>query len=154
VRGAAAKFSEPGRLSAPPPIYLGERSRRGKVIMRRWTILLVVLAIAGFAASASAQGKIRLAQTSVTTTCMMTCNSQYANCQSSCLATGTQAQSTAPGTIFGAQCESIMPLELHKHTATVSDNLRTLVAVAVSAQPSYCGRCSMPATFRRTRRDE
>lgn len=70
--------------------------------MRGWTILLAVLAIAGFAVSASAQGKIRLAQTSVTTTCMMTCNSQYAFCQSSCLASGTQAQSTAPGTITGA----------------------------------------------------
>jgi len=55
--------------------------------MRRWTILLAVLAIVGFAAAASAQGKIRLAQSSVTTTCMMTCNSQYANCQSSCVAT-------------------------------------------------------------------
>ena len=44
--------------------------------MRGWTTLLAVLAIAGFAASASAQGKIRLAQSSVTTTCMMTCNSQ------------------------------------------------------------------------------
>ena len=65
--------------------------------MRGWTTLLAVLAIAGFAASASAQGKIRLAQTSVTTTCMMTCNSQYANCQSSCLATGTQTQSTILG---------------------------------------------------------
>jgi hypothetical protein len=70
--------------------------------MRGWTILLAVLAIAGFAASASARGKIRLAQTSVTTTCMMTCNSQYANCQSSCLATGTQAQSSPSGTIAGA----------------------------------------------------
>jgi hypothetical protein len=58
--------------------------------MRSWTTnLLAVLAIAGFTASASAQGKVRLAQTSVTTTCMMICNSQYANCQSSCVAVGT-----------------------------------------------------------------
>ena len=58
--------------------------------VRGWTSLLAVLAIAGFAATgASAQEKIRLAQSSVTTTCMMTCNAQYANCQSSCLATGT-----------------------------------------------------------------
>jgi hypothetical protein len=78
-------------------VYLGERSRHREEIMRGWTILLAILAIAGLAASASAQGKIRLAQNSVTTTCMMTCNSQYANCQSSCLATGTQAQSSVPG---------------------------------------------------------
>jgi hypothetical protein len=83
-------------------IYLGKRSRHRETIMRGWTTPLAVLAIAGFAASASAQGKIRLAQTSVTTTCMMTCNSQYALCQSSCLASGTQTQSTAPGTIVGA----------------------------------------------------
>ena len=70
--------------------------------MRGWTTLLAVLAIAGFAASASAQGKIKLAQSSVTTTCMMTCNSQYALCQSSCLASATQTQSSAPGTIVGA----------------------------------------------------
>jgi hypothetical protein len=65
--------------------------------MRGWTILLAALAITEFAASSSAQGKIRLAQTSVTTTCMMTCNSQYANCQSSCLATGSQQQSNPSG---------------------------------------------------------
>ena len=70
--------------------------------MRGWTTPLAVLAIAGFAATAFAQGKIRLAQTSVTTTCMMTCNSQYALCQSSCLASGTQTQSTSPGTFVGA----------------------------------------------------
>jgi hypothetical protein len=70
--------------------------------MRGWTTLLAALAIAGFAASAAAQEKIRLAQSSVTTTCMMTCNSQYANCQSSCLATGTQAQSSPSGGILGA----------------------------------------------------
>jgi hypothetical protein len=71
--------------------------------MRGWTTtLLVVLAIAGFAVGASAQGKVKLAQTSVTTTCMMTCNGQYANCQSSCLATGTQSQSSASGAIVGA----------------------------------------------------
>jgi hypothetical protein len=57
--------------------------------MRGWTFILAVLAIAGLAASASAKGRIRLAQTSVTTTCMMTCTSQWANCQSSCLAVGT-----------------------------------------------------------------
>jgi hypothetical protein len=57
--------------------------------VRGWTTLLAALAIIGFAVSASAQGKIKVAQSSVTTTCMMTCNAQYANCQSSCLATGT-----------------------------------------------------------------
>jgi hypothetical protein len=58
--------------------------------MRKRSLLLVgtAIAFAGVATAAFAAGKIRLAQSSVTTTCMMTCNSQYANCQSSCLATG------------------------------------------------------------------
>jgi hypothetical protein len=102
--------------------------------MRGWTILLAVLAMAGIAASASAQGKIRLAQTSVTTTCMMTGNGQYTNCQSSCLATGTQAQSTAPGTIAGANVNANQSClaSCTKHTATVADHLRTVVAVAAT----------------------
>ena len=66
--------------------------------MRGLTILFfAALSIIGFAASASAHGRIRLAQNSATTTCMMTCNSQYANCQSSCLATGSQQQSSPSG---------------------------------------------------------
>ena len=97
---ATAKFGQPRRLSSPSPfVYHGEHTPTGKPIMRG-TILLVVLVIAP--AGASAQGKIRLAQTSVTTTCMMTCNSQYALCQSSCLASGTQAQSSPSGGIAGA----------------------------------------------------
>ena len=76
--------------------------------MRGLTILLALWAIGGFAANAFAEGKIRLAQvgqtpitpqtstvTSAVTTCMMTCNSTYANCQSSCIATGTQARTAA-----------------------------------------------------------
>ena len=65
--------------------------------MRGLTVLLALLAIDVFAVDAFAKGKIRLAQTSVTTTCMMTCNATYANCQSSCLATGTQLQSSPLG---------------------------------------------------------
>jgi hypothetical protein len=37
------------------------------------------------ATSAWATGKIRLAQTSVATNCMMTCNAQAATCQTTCL---------------------------------------------------------------------
>jgi hypothetical protein len=59
--------------------------------------VLLAAIVVGLGGSASAAGKIRLAQSSVTTTCMMTCNGQYANCQSSCLATGAQQQSTIAG---------------------------------------------------------
>ena len=65
-------------------------------------IRLAVVAIVVCATSASAQGKIRLAQSSVTTTCMMTCNSQYANCQSSCLSSGTTQQSNPGGANLNA----------------------------------------------------
>ena len=70
-----------------------------EAVMRGMALLLLAAATIGFADGASADGKIRLAQSSVTTTCMMTCNSQYANCQSSCLATGTQFT-------FGSQQQS------------------------------------------------
>jgi hypothetical protein len=63
--------------------------------MRGLTVLLALLAIDVFAGDAFAKGKIWLAQTFVTTTCMMTCNSTYANCQASCLSTGTQPNGTA-----------------------------------------------------------
>jgi hypothetical protein len=66
--------------------------------MRGLTVLFfAALLIVGFSADASAHEKVRLAQNSPTITCMMTCNSQYAMCQSSCLATGSQQQSTPSG---------------------------------------------------------
>ncbi len=51
------------------------------------------------AALARDHGRIRLAQSSVTTTCMMTCNSQAANCQTTCVlpstATGAAGTTTS-----------------------------------------------------------
>jgi hypothetical protein len=52
--------------------------------MRCCAVLLVVVAVAGFASAASADEKIRLAQSSTTTNCMMTCNAQAATCQAAC----------------------------------------------------------------------
>ncbi len=66
--------------------------------MRGLTLVLAVSGLIGFAASLSAHEKIRTAQTSATTTCMMGCNSQYANCQSSCFATGAVPNTPAVGT--------------------------------------------------------
>jgi hypothetical protein len=80
------------------PILRVNENSSGAVFMRGLTILFfAALSIVGFAASSSAHEKIRLAQNSAATTCMMTCNSQYANCQSSCLATGSQQQSSPSG---------------------------------------------------------
>ena len=46
--------------------------------------VLLATGIVGLAGGALAAGKIRLAQTSTVTTCMMNCNSRYALCQSTC----------------------------------------------------------------------
>ncbi len=65
--------------------------------MRGLILVLLALAFIGIAAGVSARENIRTAQTSGTTTCMMGCNSQYANCQSSCFATGGLPSSPAVG---------------------------------------------------------
>jgi hypothetical protein len=58
-------------------------------MMRSVTVLLAALALAGAATGAMAAKKMRLAQTSAVTSCMMSCNSQAAACQSTCLVPGT-----------------------------------------------------------------
>jgi hypothetical protein len=52
-------------------------------------ILWVGAALQGMVADANAAGKIRLAQTSTVTNCMMACNAQAASCQTTCLVPGT-----------------------------------------------------------------
>ncbi len=64
--------------------------------MRSLAIVVVVaLAMAGFVPATFAAGKIRLAQSSTVTTCMMGCNAQAANCQTSCLIPGAPSASPA-----------------------------------------------------------
>ncbi len=54
--------------------------------MRGIAFLLAAAAInAALAQSAGAEERIRLAQTSTVTNCMMSCNAQSANCQTTCL---------------------------------------------------------------------
>lgn len=72
--------------------------------MRCLAVLFAVVAVAGFAGEASAGDKIRLAQSSTTTNCMMTCNAQAATCQTTCFlppapsaGSTTIAQSQTPG---------------------------------------------------------
>jgi hypothetical protein len=48
-------------------------------------VLLATSIVVGLAGGALAAGKIRLAQTSTVTNCMMNCNSAYAFCQSNCV---------------------------------------------------------------------
>ena len=60
---------------------------------RAFMCVLLATGIVGLAGGALAAGKIRLAQTSTVTNCMMNCNSQKALCQSTCL-TSPQAALT------------------------------------------------------------
>jgi hypothetical protein len=61
-----------------------------EAVMRRLTIVCAILLIGGSAIAAAADsGRIRLAQTSTVTNCMMTCNSQAATCQTACILPGT-----------------------------------------------------------------
>lgn len=103
--------------------------------------MCVVLAaiIVGLGGGASAAEKIRLAQTSVTTTCMMTCNAQYANCQSSCLATGTQYN-------FGTQQES-NPTNTTTSGATVNAN-QTCISSCTNQQLSCQLVCAQSSPSR------
>jgi hypothetical protein len=61
-------------------------------------VLLAVLAIGASANTAFARAKLRFAQTSTTTICMMTCNSAAASCQSTCLVPGTAPTGAATAT--------------------------------------------------------
>jgi hypothetical protein len=69
--------------------------------MHRLAILLAVLSVSsaseGLVSAASAT-RIRLAQTSTVTNCMMLCNSQAATCQTTCLVPGTAPTGAATAT--------------------------------------------------------
>jgi hypothetical protein len=67
--------------------------------MRSFAILLAAVAINAVSVyGASAEGRIRLAQSSAVTNCMMTCNAQSANCQTACLVPGTPPTASATTT--------------------------------------------------------
>jgi hypothetical protein len=74
----------------------------GEAIICRLVTLLRVLALGaatvGTMGVANATGKIRLAQTSTVTNCMMMCNSQAATCQTTCLVPGTAPTGAATAT--------------------------------------------------------
>lgn len=81
---------------------------RGEAIMRRLAILCAVffaLSMAGFGGAAHA-AKIRLAQTSTVTNCMMICNAQAATCQTSCVVPWSAGgNSAATNTSNSANCQ-------------------------------------------------
>ena len=64
----------------------------------RGLAILLGAAISIAAHSALAQNKIRLAQTSTVTNCMMICNATAANCQTTCIVPGTPPTAAATTT--------------------------------------------------------
>src|ERR1700733_4971793 len=85
--------------------------------MRFLAVLFPVVTVAGFASAAPAGEKIRLAQSSTTTNCMMTCNAQAATCQTTCFVppapsvgstTTAIAQAQAPGSNPTASTSCVM----------------------------------------------
>jgi hypothetical protein len=71
--------------------------------MRLLAVLFAVVAVAGFAGEASAGEKIRLAQSSTTTKCMMTCNAQAATCQAACFVPSASTVGSTTSAIAQAQ---------------------------------------------------
>jgi len=69
-----------------------------EVVMRGLAILFTVALIGAAAPQALAEARIRVAQTSTATTCMMTCNAQAALCQTACVVPGTPPSAAATTT--------------------------------------------------------
>jgi hypothetical protein len=82
--------------------YMMAARDAGRQSMRRraglLAIVLIGCAVGTSATAALAGGKIRLAQSSSLTNCMMTCNSQAATCLTTCLVPGTPPTGAATAT--------------------------------------------------------
>jgi hypothetical protein len=77
------------------------REARRQSMRRRTSLLAMVLigcAVGASATTVLAGGRIRLAQSSSLTNCMMTCNSQAATCLTTCLVPGTPPTGAATAT--------------------------------------------------------
>ena len=61
--------------------------------------VLLTTSIVGLTGGALAAEKIRLAQTSTVTNCIMSCNNAYASCRSACLAPGQTVSGVIQGTV-------------------------------------------------------
>jgi hypothetical protein len=97
--------------------------------MRRLAILIAVLFVCSASdglAGVAAAAKIRLAQTSTVTNCMMACNSQAASCQTNCVVPGSPPTGAAVAT----------------GNANVSTNCQLSCATLQVNCQTICGRTS------------
>jgi len=67
--------------------------------MRGLIAFLLWVTLAVYATPSMASGKIRLAQSSTVTNCMMGCNAQAASCQTGCLLPSNQITQFPSGTV-------------------------------------------------------
>jgi hypothetical protein len=67
--------------------------------MRGLTVFLLAVAVCACTTPSMASGKIRLAQSSTATNCMMVCNAQAATCQTGCLLPSAQISQFPNGAV-------------------------------------------------------
>lgn len=82
-------------------VMLALYDRKREAVLRGLSLVFAVAAFAGLVAegrAADGHKALRLAQSSTTTNCMMTCNSQAATCQSTCVVPSTPPTSAATTT--------------------------------------------------------
>jgi hypothetical protein len=92
------------------------------------SILAVMVIAAALAPGAEAGEKIRLAQSSTVTNCMMTCNSQVANCRTACF---------VPTAADPAADPAAEPLQFDPYG--LPDQVRPAIAVALKGRCRRCG---------------
>ena len=113
---------------------------------RSWSLLFAVLAatpalvVASVAAQAAA--RVRLAQSSTVTNCMMACNAQAANCQTTCLVPGSAPTGAATttgnanlNTTCQAGCSTKFAFALTGQPNSAIDSTMVSIAFSVAAAP-------------------
>ena len=111
------------------------------------SILAVMVIAAALAPGAEAGEKIRLAQSSTVTNCMMTCNSQVANCRTACFvptaADPAAGPAAEPQQCAGGEVELVcrhrLPVGLQFDPYGLPDQLRPAIAVALKGRCRRCG---------------
>ncbi len=96
-------------------------------------IFVVLVALSAASTGALAGGKVRLAQSGTVTTCMVNCNTQAANCQSSCI-----LPSAAAGAGLASGSAGVTPTP---NAAASSNCLLSCTTTQLSCQTS-CARQS------------
>ena len=102
--------------------------------MQWLAVVFAVLAIEALAGGASAEGKIRLAQSSTLTNCMMLCNAQAATCQSTCLVPSSSSSGSTTSTTTTTGANSTASTSCTMNCTTTQITCQTICA-KVSPSP-------------------